>query len=159
MSKPILVTVLLAALASCQSSAPVPTPGPVPADAIPASVRAEILERNRALEEHFRRGDLRAIASAYTDDAVLVDAGSTVGVGRERVDEYWTSIPEPRDWKLEVLDLEGDDRFVLQRGRSTLVYAPNGVERRSTVEFVVAWRKGADGIWRIASDTWWSPRR
>jgi ketosteroid isomerase-like protein len=167
-TRTILLGAFLALLAACKtvhvSEPVVPTNAAAVstaprAEAAPADVRAEIVARNRELEQLFRRGELAAVAAAYTDDAVLVDPRGTVGVGRAAVDEYWKSIPNPRDWTLELLSLEGDARFAVQRGRSTLVYAPNDAERRSVVEFVVAWRKGDDGIWRIASDTWWSPRR
>jgi uncharacterized protein (TIGR02246 family) len=138
----------LAAPLAAQQARPIPgLPG-----AGPPALRREIEELNRGMEAAFNRGDMRAVARFYADDAIVAGPGGAVVKGRAAVDRYWEGIRNPRSWKLDVIEVGGSADDAYQVGRSTLVSGPAGSERTSVVDFVVIWRRGADGKLRIYMD-------
>ena len=54
-----------------------------------------------------------------------------------------------------MLAVDGDKGVLVQRGRSRLVYAPDGTERVSGVEFVLIWHQQKDGSYKIAMNAYW----
>lgn len=118
----------------------------------PAAIRTEVESVNRAMETAFNRGDLLAVARFYADDAVIMGPGTRVR-GRERVDQYWLGISNPKSWRLEVFEVGGSRDEPWQLGRSTLVSgSSSGQDHTSVVDFIVLWRRQADGQLRIYVD-------
>lgn len=112
----------------------------------------EIQAVNDSMTAAFNAGDLRTVARFYTDDG-LVDGPRGMRVqGREALDKYWTGIPNPKSWKLEVLAVGGHPDYPYQIGRSTLVTSSPAGDRTSVVEFLAVWRREADGRLRLAVD-------
>jgi uncharacterized protein (TIGR02246 family) len=117
-----------------------------------ASLRAEIEGINRQLEEAFNRGDMMAVASYYTDDARLVGPRGQEIRGRTAIDAYWRNVRNPKSWRLEAFDIGGSRDEAYQFGRSTLVQTGTAGDRTSVADFVVIWKRGADGKLRMALD-------
>src|SRR5262245_31696707 len=69
----------------------------------------EIEALNRHMEEQFRTGNLLGVADMYADDAMLLDERGTRVAGRQEIDEYWSGIEDPVDWKLEIRSIYGSD--------------------------------------------------
>lgn len=116
---------------------------------------AEIGQTNRAMEEAFGRGDLLGVARFYADDACLVAvAAQRRTCGRAAIDQYWQRIPGPREWKLEIEEIGGGPDEAYQLGRSTLVYGSPTAPDTSVVDFILIWKRQADGSWRIARDVY-----
>lgn len=115
-----------------------------------ADVRREIEAANREMAAAFNRGDLRAVAGFYSDDARIVGPGRRVVRGKSEIERYWTGIDNPRSWKLDVLEVGGDAGGPWQLGRSTLVAGADG--RTSVVDFIAVWRRQPDGRLRIYVD-------
>ena len=125
------------------------------ATASTSSLEAELHAVNRAMEAAFNRGDLLAVARFYADDALMLGPGGERVSGRRDIDRYWTGVANPRSWKLEAFDIGGGSSEAYQYGRSTLVtVGRDGSERTSVTDFVVIWKRGPDGRWRIALDMW-----
>jgi ketosteroid isomerase-like protein len=112
----------------------------------------EIARLNRAMEAAIGRGDVAAAARFYADDARIRGPRGFEVSGRSAIDDYWASIGNARSWKLEAWDVGGSRDEAYQVGRSTLVHGAPGQERTSVVEFVVIWKRQADGQLRIALD-------
>ena len=124
-----------------------------------AALRREVEQLNREMEAAVNRGDLKGAAAYYADDAIVRTAGQVVAQGRRAVDEYFTGIAHAKSWKLDVIQVGGTRDNAWQVGRSTLVHGQP--ERTSVVQFLVIWRRQADGKLRIALDYYHSaePRR
>lgn len=126
-------------------------------DSRDVGLRTEILAVTRAMEQAMARDDREAVASHYADDAVLLGPGGYRVEGREAIDAYWRDFGRGIAWKLDSFSLEGDlERGIAyQRGRSTLTYERDGIERTSVVEFALVWTRGDDRRWRITVDAYW----
>lgn len=116
------------------------------------SLRAEIEGINRQLEEAFNRNDMMAIARYYTDDARLIGPRGQEVRGRAAIDGYWLGVRNPKSWRLEAFDIGGSRDEAYQFGRSTLVQTGTAGDRTSVSDFVVIWKRGADGQLRMALD-------
>ncbi len=109
-------------------------------------LRTEIEARNREMSAALERGDGLAVARIYADDARLVGPGDEAPVvGREAIDRYWTRIRNVTRWQLDVLEVGGSRDDAYQVGRSTLVHGEGEKQRTSVVDFVLVWKRGADG--------------
>ncbi|MAG32931.1 MAG: hypothetical protein CL908_18800 [Deltaproteobacteria bacterium] len=119
-------------------------------------VTREVKEQNAAMSAAFKRGDMKAVAAFYADNAVLISASGHRVEGREAVDAYWTRITDGHEWKLEVKSVEGRKGMCIQRGKSTLVRKnDDGTLREGIVEFMLVWVRGKDGRLRITMDAYW----
>ncbi len=115
-----------------------------------AALRREVEQLNRGMEEAVNRGDLKAAAAFYADDAIVRTAGQVIAQGRKQVDQYFTGIAHAKSWKLDVIQVGGTRDNAWQVGRSTLVHGQP--EHTSVVQFLVIWRRQPDGRLRIALD-------
>jgi ketosteroid isomerase-like protein len=57
-----------------------------------------------------------------------------------------------RGWKLTVVEIGGQGEFVYQLGNSDLKYIRQGKEASSITNFVLIWKKQADGNYKIFRD-------
>ena len=117
-----------------------------------ASVCGKIDALNREMESTLRRGDLLGVARFYADDAYLLGPRGERTHGRQAIDRYWTGVRGAKDWTLTSEKLGGDRETVYQIGKSRLVTENAGREVAHEVEFVVVWRRQADGSYRIEVD-------
>ena len=143
----LLVMAMVVTLAGCATKASVGVPSP--------GVRDEVRALNDGMEASFRAGDLRAVASYYADDGILLSSHGNRTEGREAIDAYWARFTNPLDWELTVDELSGTDDLVCQRGRSTITRVRDGEPYDSVVSFLLIWVRQADGALRIAVDGYW----
>lgn len=106
------------------------------------------------MEAAFARGDLKAVARFYADDAVMMGPRGERVRGREAIDRYWSTISNPRRWKLDVFDVGGSLNEAYQLGRSSLTFLHDGQERTSVTDFIVIWKRTPGAEWKIAVDMW-----
>ena len=117
-----------------------------------AALKAEIEAVNRQMEVAFGRKDLLAVAKFYADDARLIGPRGQEVRGRAAIDAYWIGVRNPKSWRLEAFDIGGGHNEAYQYGRSTLVQENSTGDRTSVTDFVVVWKRGSDGQWKIALD-------
>ena len=116
------------------------------------ALKAEIEAVNRQMEAAFGRKDLLAVAKFYADDARLIGPRGQEVRGRAAIDAYWVNVRNPKSWRLEAFDIGGGPNEAYQFGRSTLVQENASGDRTSVTDFVVIWKRGSDGQWKIALD-------
>jgi len=107
---------------------------------------------NRAFIAAFLRGDAKAVAALYTEDAQVIPPGGEVASGRAAVTAYWQAAIDGgvKDVKLATEDVESDGDLACETGRVTLV-AKDG--KATTARYVVVWKREG-GRWRLHRDIW-----
>lgn len=108
-------------------------------------------------ETAFNGGDAAAMAMLYTPDAALLPPGAARIDGREGVQAMWQGFMDAgvRDLDLETVELEVHGDSASEVGTFTLT-APDGEGGRVTAggKYIVLWREGEDGVWRLHRDIW-----
>ena len=146
-------------ITSLLALAPRLTQAQTPAASDPSAVRREVEALNREMEAAFNRGDLKAVAAFYADNAVVRTSRQVAAQGRAAIDRYFTGIQNPKRWKLDVYGIstpEGSD-LVFQTGLSTLV--SGSPEHVSPFEFALVWKRQNNGKLRIVMDYYHTPER
>lgn len=143
---------LAAAPAGCRFSG-----APPPSAASAASDSAAIHAVSREFSAAYVRGDAAAMGAAYTDDAVIFPDRSEAIAGREAIQRYWTLQPGARITRHTAtpteIRVEGDIAY--DHGVYEIAGERNGQAwGPSHGKYVIVWRRGADGAWRMQLDMW-----
>ena len=129
-----------------------PIASPIQTELDKAAIRREIVETNKKMVETLKRGDMLGVSRFYADDAMMVFHRGQKLQGRKAIDDYWTSIKGAKDWKLDVIEVGGSRDEVYQIGKSSFTSESNGKENTYTCDFVVIWKRQADGAYKIKVD-------
>lgn len=125
-----------------------------------ASTRSDslaILAAARAFSAAYVRGDADSMAALYTEDAAIFPEGTPAIVGRELIRRHWT-LPSNRRVTRHVLmpdriEFQGD--IAHDYGRFEIAGETDGKPwGPSFGKYLVVWRRGADGRWRMQFDMW-----
>jgi ketosteroid isomerase-like protein len=117
-----------------------------------STVKKQIMLLNQQMEDAFNGNDMNKVAGFYSKDGEIVYDNYTVR-GRTNLDKYWLDLKDKgRGWKLSVVEIGGQGEFVYQLGKSGLKYISQGKETTSITNFVLIWRKQADGEYKIFRD-------
>lgn len=124
---------------------------------IDATDSTAIVAAARAFSAAYMQGDAAAMAAMYTDDAAIFPEGTAVIEGRPAIERYWT-LPAGRRVTNHVLTpdhIELHDDIALDYGRFTATSEVNGRSSGPGFgKYLVVWKKGADGRWRMQLDMW-----
>ena len=110
----------------------------------------------KAFSQAYMDGDLEKQMAYYTEDAVIIPGNRPMITGIEGVTRYWklpvdTKVLSHRTISTK-LEIDGNlaSDYGTYEGRSI-----NGSDTTSfRGQYVITWRKGADGQWRMAVDMW-----
>jgi ketosteroid isomerase-like protein len=114
-----------------------------------AKIRLKIEETNRQMVEAFKRGNLLDVAAFYEDEATIYYPRGMKVHGRKAIDSYWNNVKGGKDWKLEVIEVGGDNKTVYEIGKSTFVSEINGKESTFVSDFVLIWKFQKNGKYKI----------
>jgi uncharacterized protein (TIGR02246 family) len=119
-----------------------------------AQDKATIQALNDRFTVAFNSGDLRSVASMYTEDAYLMPPQADFVRGRESIEAFWKAASDQvGDLKLTTLDVKplGNDA-AREIGTFTL-RAKSQQQQEMVGKYVVVWEKvGSD--WKLATDIW-----
>lgn len=124
-----------------------------------AAAREAITAASRSFSAAYVAGDTAAIRALYTDDAVLLPPGREVR-GRDAIVRYFAPGPnrvnEAHAMTSSELRIDGDRAVDIGTWSNT--WRIGDGERSSASErYLVVWRRGGDGRWRIEVDMWHRP--
>jgi ketosteroid isomerase-like protein len=120
-----------------------------PAD---SALHAEVAALNNAMVAAFET-EPATVARFYADSARIVGPRRQTVAGRTAIDRYWASIRKPATWKLDVIEVGGSRAEAYQIGVSSLTSTgSDGQSRTYVCDFVVIWKRQADGTLRIMLD-------
>lgn len=146
-------------VAACGSGAQDPGTGSAGAEASEEADRRAITEASRAFSAAYVAGDTASIRDLYTDDAVLLPPGGEVR-GRDAIVRYFAPGPrrvnEAHAMTSSELRIDGDRAVDLGTWSNTWRIG-GGEPSRAEERYLVVWRRGADGRWRIEIDMWHRP--
>lgn len=123
----------------------------------PKELRRTVEDLNRKQIEAFMKGDMPGVARFYADDATIYFPNYTAKKGdrlsgKAAIENYWSVIKTPKEWKLEVAEVGGTTGAIWVVGRSTLTHDVGGKLSTYASDFVVIWKRQPDGTYRIHTD-------
>jgi ketosteroid isomerase-like protein len=127
--------------------------------AVPAradDVRAAIDAANAKLVADYAAGDIKALISAYTEDAVMLPPNATRLSGHE-IEAMWKSWIDARIWNLtlKATDVDSSGDLAYEIGDLTLeVPMKDAKPTIATAKYLVVWKRGGDGVWRRQVQAW-----
>ena len=130
--------------------------------AVPATARepdpeiAAIVAQSERFSRAYIDEDLESLIAIYTEDAVAGPPGRDFVLGRNALRRFW-QVAEGTD---VVAHRAVPERIVIEDGIAydwghySGAIASNGETRPFEGKYLIVWRKGADGVWRMAHDMW-----
>lgn len=117
-----------------------------------AAIAAQSARFSRAYVEE----DIDTLVSIYTEDGVAGPPGRGFVRGREALRRYWT-VPPGSDVIRhravpEEIVVEGP--LAYDWGHYSGATVADGETREFRGKYLIVWRKGEDGLWRMAQDMW-----
>ena len=124
-----------------------------------ADARSKIAAASRAFSDAYVAGDTAAIRVLYTDDAVLLPWERIVR-GRDAIARYFAPGPQrtnlAHSMTSDDLRISGDTAIDIGIWSNTWSIGEDP-PREASGRYLVVWRRGADGLWRIEHDMWHRP--
>jgi uncharacterized protein (TIGR02246 family) len=106
-----------------------------------------------ALAEAFEAPDPTSWVDFYTDDAIFVAPGSAAIEGRAALLAHARQMTPLSSARIVAQTTDGDGDMAAALGSGSWVNGPrDSGGTTSRVRFLIVWRRGADGRWRIARE-------
>jgi uncharacterized protein (TIGR02246 family) len=101
--------------------------------------------------------DLEKCMSYYADDAVFLSSGAPAAVGKDNIRKNIQGLlaaPVQMNVSVASVDVARSGDLAMDRGTvEATVTDKKGKSSTSTSEYVLVWKKMADGSWKIEADT------
>lgn len=127
-------------------------------------VRAAIDAANAKMVADYAAGDSKALAQAYTEDALMLPPDATRVVGYSAIEALWKSWIDAgiKNLTLKSTDVDSNGDLAYEVGEFTLQVpfksqnssADEGNPSTASGNYLVVWKRGADGVWRLKVHTW-----
>ena len=122
-----------------------------------AQVRQLIEEGHVKFSEAVRSGDATALASLYTEDAMLLPPNSPMIKGREGVEAFWAGGFQMgiKEIVLTIVEVIAMGDMVCEIGESEVTIQPEGMDAiKDRGKYLAIVKKAVDGTWKVYIDIW-----
>jgi uncharacterized protein (TIGR02246 family) len=116
-----------------------------------------IAEGGLSWEKAYNSEDGAAVAALYTTDAALLPPGGARVEGQQAIADFWAGAIASglANVELETTELEFFDDTAIEIGYlAGTVPADGGGTTAVAGKFIVVWKRGDDGTWRLHRDIW-----
>lgn len=123
------------------------------AELLTTDITAEIRKANDKFESTFARGDAAGMAELYTEDGMLLPAGSGIVEGKADIEAFWKGAMDMgiKQAKLETIDIEQLENTAIEIGNCVLSGEDGQVLDKG--KYLVVWKKRG-GEWKLQKDIW-----
>jgi len=119
-----------------------------------AQDKATIEKLNDAWTAAFNKGDARAVAAMYAEDAYVLPPGSDIVKGRAAIEAFWRQAAQQMgDAKLTTLDVLPLGRNAAREIGTVSLKTKSQPPQEIVGKYAVVWRK-IGGQWKLATDIW-----
>ena len=117
------------------------------------ALHAAIRAADDNMESAFGQGDSEGIAGLYTEDGMLLPAGSDPVTGKPAIQAFWQGAMDTgiKGLGLEIVELEDHGSTAIEVGNYTL--SSEGEEVIDRGKYIVIWKQ-EDGQWKLHRDIW-----
>ena len=119
-------------------------------------VRSAIEQQGARFTEAYAKGDAKAVAAFYTEDAIAFPPGGDMVKGRQAIQQMWQSTMDSgvESISFNVVDVGASGDLAHETGTAVLKVHKQGKEPTTAfVKYVVVWkRQGND--WKLHRDIW-----
>ena len=123
-------------------------------------VRAAIDAANAKMVADYAAGNTKAIAAAYTDDALMLPPDATRVTGHSAIEARWQNWIDAgmKNLTLKSTAVDSSGNLAYEVGEFTFqVQNPStnaGNPWAASGNYLVVWQRGTDGVWRLKVHTW-----
>jgi len=111
--------------------------------------KTEIEALNAEFKKLIEKNDLASIIDMYADDATIVVPGGEKIQGRKAIADYWYALGNIKSISSEVQSIGGNTKVVYELGKWTIVTNNKGVEKTTTSDVVLVWKRMQDYSYKI----------
>lgn len=126
-------------------------------DAGQSAVRTAIEKQAAAFAAAYNRGDAKAVAAMYTEDAIALPPDAEMVRGRAAIERLWADAMASgiKTIAFTVIDVQSSGDLAVETGRAVLGIQPAGQPATTQAgKYVVVWKRSANGEWRLLRDIW-----
>ena len=112
---------------------------------------------NKGVMDSFKNKDAAGVAAHYTENGAMLPPNQERIEGRENIQKLWQSWLDAgvTDLTLKALEVEeGGDMAVEEGAYSIKAPGADGKTMEEIGQYIVVWKKGADGKWQLHRDIW-----
>ncbi|OAP34602.1 hypothetical protein AU381_25095 [Sinorhizobium glycinis] len=121
------------------------------------TAQASIEANNAEFVAKFAAKDAKGLAQHYTEDAVAFPPNENRVAGRESVQKMWQSWIDAglTDLTLKAAQVEESGNLAYEEGTYSIkIPGKDGKTSEEIGKYIVVWKKGDDGEWRLHRDIW-----
>lgn len=123
-----------------------------------AETAREAIEKGaEAWPAAFNAGDAAAVAALYSENAMLLPPDATQVQGRQAIQDMFQSWIDDgyKNIKFDLVEIEDSGDLAYEVGLFSVDYPVEGDQMATaTGNYLVVWKREADGVWRLYRDTW-----